>query len=136
MAPASVQLADQKIKQMVTQYQAFYMPEASWYIYIYIFHFFFFFCGFQLIDIFCLHIFLLILSNCHIDIRQELVDKSSIICYIYIYIYIYILIYPFTGPATNHGPENGPNHLRIMESPNVHIISLQLVTHCFYATEY
>ena len=55
--------------------------------------------------------------------------------YIYIYIYIYILIYPFTGPATNHCPENGLGHLRIMECPDVHIISFQLITYHFYETE-
>ena len=50
--------------------------------------------------------------------------------------YIFTLIYPFTGPATNHCPKNGLSHLRIMECPNVHIISLQLITHRFYANEW
>ncbi len=49
---------------------------------------------------------------------------------------IYTLIYPFTGPATNHCSENGLSHFRIMECPNVHIISLQLVTHSFYTCNY
>ena len=49
--------------------------------------------------------------------------------------YIYTLIYPFTGPATNHCPENRLSHLQLMECPNVHIISLQLVTHHFYTNE-
>ena len=44
------------------------------------------------------------------------------------------LIYPLTGPATNLCPENGLSHLQIMECPNVHIISLQLITNWFYAT--
>ena len=45
---------------------------------------------------------------------------------------IHTLIYPFTGLATNHCPENGLSHLRIMESPNVHIISAQFVGHCYF----
>ena len=44
---------------------------------------------------------------------------------------IYTLICPLTEPATNHCPGNGLGHLRIVERPNVHIISLQLVVHDF-----
>ena len=39
------------------------------------------------------------------------------------------LICPLTGPTTNHCPGNGLGHLQIVERPNVHIISLQLVIH-------
>ena len=42
---------------------------------------------------------------------------------------VYTLIHPLTGPANNHQQENGLSHLQIMEHPNVHIISLQLVIH-------
>ena len=48
---------------------------------------------------------------------------------------IYTQIYPLIGPATNHCPENGLSHLQIMERPNVHIISLQLVIH-YYTCEH
>ena len=40
---------------------------------------------------------------------------------------IYTLICPLAGPATNHCPGNGLGHLWIVECPNVHIISLQLI---------
>ena len=46
--------------------------------------------------------------------------------------YMYTLIYKFTGPATNHCPKNGLSHLWIMECLNVHIISLELITHYFF----
>ena len=39
------------------------------------------------------------------------------------------LICPFTGPTTNHCQGNRLGHLRIVEYPNVHIISLQLLIH-------
>ena len=42
---------------------------------------------------------------------------------------IYAVISPLNGPATNHCPENGLGHHRIVECPNVHRISLQLVIH-------
>ena len=48
---------------------------------------------------------------------------------------IYTLICPLTGPATNHCPGNGLGHLKIVERPNVHIISLQLLIH-YYAWEH
>ena len=47
---------------------------------------------------------------------------------------IYTLICPLTEPATNHCPGNGLGHLRIVECPNVYIISLQLIIH--YACEH
>ena len=40
---------------------------------------------------------------------------------------LYTLICLFTRPATNYYPGNGFGHLRIVEHPNVYIISLQLV---------
>ena len=46
----------------------------------------------------------------------------------------YTLICPLTGPATNHCPGNGLGYLRLVERPNVHIISLQLIIH-YYACE-
>ena len=42
---------------------------------------------------------------------------------------IYTLICSLTRPATYHCPENGLGHLQIVECPNVHMISLQLVIH-------
>ena len=39
---------------------------------------------------------------------------------------IYTLICPLSGPTTNHCAGNGLGHLRIVECPNVYIISLQL----------
>ena len=41
----------------------------------------------------------------------------------------YTLICPLTGPATNLCPENGLGHLRIVEGPDVHVISPQLLIH-------
>ena len=46
---------------------------------------------------------------------------------------IYALICLFTGLATKNWAWNGFGHLWIMERPNVHIISLQLIIH--YAGE-
>ena len=46
--------------------------------------------------------------------------------------YICTLICPLTGPATNHCTGNGLGNLQIVERPNVHIISLQLVIHYAY----
>ena len=47
---------------------------------------------------------------------------------------IYALICPLTVPATSHFPGNGLGHLRIVECPNVHIISIPLLIH-YYACE-
>ena len=48
---------------------------------------------------------------------------------------IYTLIYRLIRPTTNHYPGNRLGHLWIVEHPNVHIISLQLVIHG-YACEH
>ena len=48
---------------------------------------------------------------------------------------IYTLIFPLTEPATNHCPGNELGYLHIVERPNIHIISLQLVIH-YYTCEH